>query len=600
MYATGSHRLLNTSGGREHGVNAPLYFTVCVFATLICSIISLSQKSVSIPTWVDTSNRSACVRVQRLENAAIANVAVGTPPRVLRLLIRMDSLVADRSKATVVFAEELLRSSSLECNDQQRCSDIALLTTSTNGKQMATAVELVYINELAAGLTVASALGLDGAMELSSGLSYELTETHFCWSEEDANGSQEGAVASLDEAGLLELVSLQTPSFTDLPAAACNNSRALLFPHEAALEQSWLALSSSFLFESYASQLDERRKVVERGLDCSGTSSVKLLYQHDCSFDAIASCKVVPSVPFRNFNEHTIKISPVDNKTISIGVKRLPSLARMGSSVTFAILRLLVLLVVAFVVYARAERKAGSARHVIADALDVASGTENSAFSTNFEVWTDAAVGVLAIVARLTVLALQGKLLAADGHVDCIIFESVGIFASIIHFVLRNFVLAQNIQGEGPISKLGGSMAIADASVAALIAGATVPLLAVSENSFDSVARLFVAGLVAALILHRLWFSAAACGLLAKTMGSEANVDPNYSKVLYTASLLWLVQSASVGFGFGRFFVLPQAYSAVRASGSDATLMGVAILMGAFCAGLPMVNSVLVSLKRRL
>ena len=48
---------------------------------------------------------------------------------------------------------------------------------------------------------------------------------------------------------------------------AQNSSAVRLFPPTAAYERSWLALSSDYLFEQATDKLEDRRAVVEQGLD---------------------------------------------------------------------------------------------------------------------------------------------------------------------------------------------------------------------------------------------------------------------------------------------------------------------------------------------
>lgn len=97
-----------------------------------------------------------------------------------------------------------------------------------------------------------------------------------------------------------------------------------------------------------------------------------------------------------------------------------------------------------------------------------------------------------------------------------------------LHLVCRNFVLRTDLRKESPLTKLGGSMAISDASVAALVSVTVAPLLAASNRDFDAIARLFCGILVIFFVLPRLWAGATASALLANTTSQTGGFDRAY------------------------------------------------------------------------
>jgi hypothetical protein len=262
-------------------------------------------------------------------------------------------------------------------------------------------------------------------------------------------------------------------------------------------------------------------------------------------------------------------------------------------------MRLLVLLIVAFVVFNRAGRVSSSAFSTINSALQVANGAEKHSKHTLFHAISDAAVGALAIISRLLVLWHKSALLVDDGSTDVVIFESVGIAASTAHFALRNFVLEVNLNKEAPLSKLGGSTSLVDACVAALVSVATIPMLGASSRDFDAVSRLFSGVLIALFCFHRLFFSVASCALLAATTGSDKRFERSYNVVLWVSCLLWLLQTFAVAFSFSRLFIVPQAFSLVRFNSGGPRQTETALLLGALVLSVPYMNALNAKLLKR-
>ena len=615
----GDHRKFeNESHRHDASLATATAFVSSVFFTIFVAFLSLNDYySLSIPKWVNNEN-AQCVRVQRLGDAALASVAVGTPPRTVKLLIRLDKIVNSEIAhvSTVIFADELMRSETLRCDDSRRCSDLVILSESTTGSQIRKYVEFKYGNAASSEWSIERQIGSDGSMALVRGWMYSLTKTHFCWTNStispqyDKNDVVHRMTASIDnETGVLSTSSeqiepTQYSPFLDAPSNTCNSSIEV-FPVKATAEQSWLALSSGFLYEASTTKLETRRTIVERGLGCAKVQSEREIYEMDCALDPYAECRQLPSIPFRRLSRHRIDIdSSIVNATVSFSAIFEVALSRISGSITlsqtvfFAAVRLCVLLIVAFVVYSRAERKTASAFHTIDSALSVASGKEKRSYNTKLSLITDAAVGLLAIASRAAVVMFQSSLLISDGHLDGVVFECIGVFVSALHFLLRNIVLEIDLKKESPIQKLGGSMALADAANAALLSVVSAPTLQVSTRDFDSVARLFCGVLIAIFVLHRCWFSVTSCVLLASTTATDNRFDPSYSIVLYSAALLWMIQTISTVFAFGRFFVVPQAYSLHRNFTGSTSFTESVVLLTFVSLGTPLVNSIVLKLCR--
>ena len=605
VQGTSAHRLLLDDAERTRtGIAAAVAFACAVALAVLAGTLALSERGVSIPSWVGVANEAYCVRVSRASDYPVAAVAIGTPPRIVRLLVRLDHVVPKTSlhSALEVFAEELLRSETLRCNDDRNCTDVAFLTTETDGSQSLATVGFTYGNTWSGDWAIETSIGTEGTISLVDGYSYELTRTHFCWAKTPnavAIEQRERHPLNLTADGRLYMdpsTLRASAQLADAPAAACNAS-CELFPKSAAFERSWLALSSDFLFEASTPKLDDRRSVVEQGLDCAPASNEREIYELDCGLDVYAECRHPPSLPFRRVSQHEVSIA-LDGNESALALKRRTALTRIVGVNTvqdaafFASMRLLVLLIVAFVVFNRAERVSASAFSTIKSALEVAAGKEKRGVHTWFNALADAAIGSLAIVSRALVLWHQAAVLIDDGSTDVVVWESIAVSVSSLHFLLRNLVLKIDLEKEAPLSKLGGSMSLADASVAALMSVVQTPMLGASARDFDAVARLFCGVLIALFVFHRLFFSVAACAILATTTASNDRFQRSYSIVLWLSSGLWLLQTAAVSFSFARLYVVPQAFSLVRVAEGGARATESAVLFAGIALSIPYLNGV--------
>lgn len=614
---TGTHRHIHgPAQQRRVALAAPFALLLSVATTLVCGMFGLSFVGSDIPAWIDDVN-AHCLRARRQSDATLLNLAVGSPPRMIKLLFQLDALVTDPSKSTTIFADELLRSETLRCDENRTCTDSALLVDSSDGRQRTFAVSFEYGNAWTGEFAAAQGVGAEAVMRLSPSTEYWLSRTHLCWrpnveAESYAPGAEwagfdahtvgfRNGVLVADVAD----IAAGEDAVASAPAVQCANSTIDLFPREAIDERSWLALSSDYLFEAFSDQLDRRRAVVEKGTACADESPEKALYDLDCTLDTQATCRTTPSIPYRRVSRTDLRLHVDANGTVVVGTRRRDALSRLvgGSSVAdaafFATVRLVVLLVVAFVVYNRSGRASSSAYSTIATGLDIASGGEHRNPYSWLNAIGDAGVGILAIASRLVVLVHQSRVFVDDGHADTIVLESMGIVASTIHFCLRNVVLKTDLHTEAPLSKLGGSMSLADASAAALLSVVTTPSLSASTHDFDAVARLFCAVLTSLFVWGRAFYATSACALLASTTATSPHHDPAYSVTLGVACVLWLVQCGSVAFSLARFYCIPQAFSLLRFCPLPPQTTATATLLASVALATPTLNSVSARLAGR-
>jgi hypothetical protein len=571
---TGAHRHVKGDDASRYASSmaAGAAFVAAVFATVAVVIVSsVVARPIQIPAWVGDDPGARCLRASRESNFALVSMSIGTPPRIVRILLRGDTVVPNATTpSTTLFSDHIMRSESMHCEqgqyDRVVCSDVASLTRGVDGTQQQHHVTFGYDTASAANYASEMSVGADGSMRLSTGTYYELTGTHLCWTT-NATGYDPSSVAWDNKLGIhvtddgATRINATVTSM-GLPASACNNTdEVALWPVEATNERRWLALPSDFLYEASGSRLEERRIVVERGSSCAEDQ----LYMLECG--RMRTCQSTPSLPFRRLSKMRLGIDLRPPNTLyaneETSLTRLSG-SSMSESVFFALTRLFVLLIVAFVVYSRSDRQSTSSYFALRNAINVASGSHNHGFHSSFNAIADACIGTLAFVSRATVLVVQTRLLMADGNGILVVTEICGTSVSILHFVLRNFVLRTDLRTESPLTKLGGSMAISDASVAALVSVTVAPVLAASNRNFDAVARLFCGVLIAVFVFPRMWAGAAASALLASTTARDGGFDAAYPIVLISSSVLWIVQSVSVGVAVTRLFVLPQAYSLSR------------------------------------
>jgi len=157
---------------------------------------------------------------------------------------------------------------------------------------------------------------------------------------------------------------------------------------------------------------------------------------------------------------------------------------------------------------------------------------------------------------------------------------------------MRNLILKTDLQKEAPLSKLGGSMSIVDACVAALFSVIQTPSLGASSRDFDAVSRLFCAVLIALFCIHRLFFSITSCALLASTTASNNRFDRSYSITLWISCVLWFLQTCILSLSFSRLFIISQSYSLVRFTVGDFLTTEIAIFLGCLTLSIPYFNSV--------
>lgn len=242
------------------------------------------------------------------------------------------------------------------------------------------------------------------------------------------------------------------------------------------------------------------------------------------------------------------------------------------------------------------------ARMAHCPALDTETDVNESA------VFEDAVVGATAIAARISVSFWRTVTLAADGQLRAPVTQLLAGILSIVQWVLRYFVLDRRC--EAPLTKLGGSTALVDATCAVMLGFAQPPLYVTSISRFDPTARLLTALLIGTLTLQRCLFGAACCGLLWAVSSSDVRKPiemppalfiqpggvaptiperfaPEYVPVAFVTLVIWLLQTASVAILMADVFCTPFAHSLSRSLSSGWLEVSFAAFTATAASGLP-------------
>jgi hypothetical protein len=340
----------------------------------------------------DIPDDAKCLRVARRADTAIVIVGIGNPRQELKLLLRLDRAVTENEPSVLIFSERVLKSVSIRCTGFF-CSDQSILYVNGTDEQERTRVQFQYMSENEAYVRSVRAqlMGLHGEFHLVLGHSYWMTSTHICWTpaqyETELSGAalpavlaQDGTLVTSTQA-LSEFVPLADTPAAKAATGMCANLSGMernvqLFPVDAGPEATvWLVLSSNFLYEYGNDILLQRREVVEIGSACAEIREdlklVESLYQLDCKTHEDWSCRTTAALPYRRIANSRVRIDIFINRTALIQVEStaalsmIPSLVSYKEDVSFALVRLAIMVLTAAVVFVRGTRDACSSTFML-------------------------------------------------------------------------------------------------------------------------------------------------------------------------------------------------------------------------------------------
>lgn len=631
-----------------------IFFLVSMLGYIVSGAICALVPPVATTAFNDHEipAQSQCVRVTRHTDYATVDISMGTPSKTLNLLLRLDMVNTGSAEANMrLFSTKVGESNTVSCTGTV-CTDAMLLSTDgPSSPQKRVVAKFLYTNPTTESLTYGTAvtLNLDGELQLAMGYDYFLTATHFCWkhignstdahadAEADSNG--DGAVPATFATGQLRTDASYltlSKSMRESPVGqaqlqgACENTTAggvgelALFPHEAAVEASWLGLSSSRVYETSPDGVDDRRSVVEVGTVCAASDTTYQraysLYQLDC-LSAYTPCETYPTVPFRRVADNNIRlyIGGDGSNTAYVWttpdsrLHTLPKLEDGASAMWLSVIKLGLMTLAAAVTWIRAAKATSSHDRLFMYCVRTARchlGSDDKIDDT--VVLEDAFIGFMALAARMAVSIWRIDSLGPDNQLRAPVAQLVGAVLSLCQWIVRYFILERKC--EAPLTKLGGSTALIDATSAVLLGFSQPPLLVSSEGRFDPTARLLTALLITTMTLQRCLFATSCCGLLWATARHDADVitakslpesqnmrlmrsgkaqaprahfDPEYVPILLFASVAWVVQASVTGILLVDLFCVPLAYSMNRGAAGGWTELALASFFAITAASLP-------------
>lgn len=608
-------------------------FVFCMLSFVVTGILCIAFPPEATDRYDEhvIPDTAKCLRISRHSNYVSVDIVIGTSASLLNLLLRMDMVKGSNETAMRLFSNRVAESDSVSCQDTL-CTDFVLLhTEGPSSPQKQAVVSFEYTNPTTEAMTYGTAvtIHMDGEFALKQGYDYFLTTTHLCWTtatadlhssaEPDATDN-EGAVPARVDNGFLKAEAAgleQTITMRDTPigraqiAGTCSDiiGEVALFPGAAADEARWLGLSSDRMYESSPDNVDDRRVVVEVGTECAANHSsfarAYSLYQLDC-LSAYVPCNVLPSVPFRRVASDQLRVHlPDDGSNIAYVFTtpdaRLESLPKLDDGVHamwLSLIKLGLMTLAAAVTWIRAGKGTASLDRLFMYCLRMAYcphiELKNSDDKVEFTIiWEDGVVGLAAIAARLATSIWRTSTLLVDGQLRAPVAQLVAAGLSLLQWVVR-YVVLQNKQ-EAPLTKLGGSTALIDATTAVMLGFAEPPLFVSSISRFDPTARLLTALLITTMTLHRCLFATSCCGLLFavatdNTYKNGFSSEPFsrwYKWLVVFALVAWILQTCSVAILLADLFAVPLAHSMSRSIAGGWGELAMVIFMATTTTGLP-------------
>lgn len=603
-------------------------FSFYILIGAICALTPPNTKTTVVSHDVPTT--AMCMRAARHADYVSVELNIGSPGRRLYVLIRWDKVVEPSESPLRLFEARIMESHSMQCNGVNKtCVDSALLNNgSPNGAFKRQVVSFDYTAAAVERATYGVAgymLNLDGEMYMKRGYKYWMTATHVCYAPSTdlvpttASGALKASVSNglvYASATALAHVSADSlgSSFTREATVnfLCDNSTlsgigtVAILPSIAAVEAVYLALSDAHLYESEPTTVSSRRKVVELGNACASIlPSLERdynLYLLDCN-NAQSACAQSASLPFRRISRLDMMAHYDSEGSVAYYFEKshtldtLPNLSVTSDAIGLAVVKLVLVLMAAALVWVRSDRVTSKPhwlyRHCIQAAHCVAIQAPPSGASSVIE---DASFGLLAAVSRFAVSLWRYETLQYDAQSRVCIVEMIAAVLSLVHWLARFWMIDPWLpelvngksDGRGPLTRLGGSSAIIDASSSVLLAFSQAPMLLTAVPRFDPTARLLIGMLISMVALPRCLFSAACCSLLYEAgQVGKSRIEPAFSLMLILSIVFWILQLVALSISINDLMVTPLSYSLSRGTVGGTGWISLAISLGLVTSGAP-------------
>ena len=612
-------------------------FSVYILTGIVCVLTPPTTKT-SVAGY-DIPTAASCMRAARHADYVSVELNVGSPGRRLYLLVRWDKVVEAPESPLRLFEARVMESRSMQCDGiNTTCTDTVLLNSeSPNGNFKRKVVNFDYTTEAVEKATYGVAgymLSLDGEIYMMRGYKYWMTATHVCYAPSTdlvptttsgvlrasiSNGHVYAPASSLAHVSANLLGSSYAREAT--VNFLCDNSTltgigsVAILPSIAAVEAVYLALSDAHLYESEPSTVSSRRKVVELGSACASTlpsfERDYNLYLLDCN-NAQAICATSASLPFRRIarldmaahydSAGTVAYSFESSPTLNT----LPNLSVTSDAVALAVVKLVLVLMAAALVWVRADRVTSKPHWLYRHCIQVAHCVTIPDVGAS-SVLEDATLGLLAIVSRFAVAFWRLQTLQYDSQSRVCVVEILAAALSFVHWLARYWMIDPWLpdlvngkpDGRGPLTRLGGSSAIVDTSCSVLLAFSEAPLLVTALPRFEPTARLLIGMLISMVALPRCLFSAACCSLLyeAGQVGKSQQV-PAFTLMLMLSVAFWVLQLFTLSITINDLVVTPLSYSIGRGLVGGTGWVSIAISMGFVTSGTPRLLNSCVQLSK--
>lgn len=531
----------------------------------------------------DTRDTLNCFRLRRRTATPSLSIVVsmGRPLSTYELLLDLGSIhSSDSSPSTTLFSRNVFLSELLQCNTTSKvCSDFVLVEGSGSSQQEYGQLEFAFSDA-----DPLAAFGFDGFTRPSKHSLLEVTTTHACFGNEVRTTGFEHPL-NIDGNKLTADPETVRALFPDSPAGECE-SNATLFPAES-LSPSFSTVVGQQLVEKLATngQLQERTSAIERGVgDCARNDTIALDLQLDCELLGV-NCLSYPTVPYRHIQGSTLALY-IGNDTAAMSTERRKVYYTPGETGA-VILRLVVSIVIAFTFFSRASFSTSTSSR---NALRFFRGNaQPDSFHVLLDALGDLGVGLAALLSRAIAFLSKREALRDGGLGLLCNTEILALCCSLLHITMRNLILDPSVitasvaNSIPPRDRLGGSMALGDASVAACLAVVALPVLATTGgDSFDDIARLLGGSLIVLFVVVRVLHSLFACVLLSASAGLDGGFQTSYVAMLVLSSLFWSVQLVSITIALSAMVIIPVSYSLTRQTLQDSTMPTV-LGLGALC-----------------
>lgn len=609
-----------------------LFLGVGVACTITPPPARTTVANVTIPP-----NDVKCYRLVRKADYVTVEYAIGGPTRRVQVLLRLDKVVGDSDHSVRIFSERTVESKSLQCDTSNTtCFDAILVTSGEPNRPLELAgLQFEYTNPTVEYYRYGVArysLKLAGEMYAARGYRYYMTNTHLCVArgvEDDVGDTSNALLAYVDSTNHVftnaSAIGAMSPTLLGQSAvykayhgSECTGGldRVAVMPGAASAETSYLAIIDNTMYESEPEAVGTRREIAELGYACANSlerfERAFNLYEVDCN-NAYASCRTIPSLPFRRFATHDLRAHYTQDgrvyfwSAVDPTLESLPGLAHTAEAIWLALVKLAMLVLAAAVMWVRSDRVTSSAYWLYRHCIQVANcKTPSGPATVPTSVVEDAALGLVAMGARLAMALWRWSTLQYDNQLRVCVSEVVGSSVSFVSWVLRFWVIEPNVitlmngppDSGGPLTRLGGSMAIADASCAVLLAFAEPPIHLSAISRFDNTARLLTAVLVSLITMQRGLFATSCNAIMLEALSTgRLHGSVGYATVVGVALVLWLVQLAAIAVAIADLVATPLAFAITRGVIGDDLSVGIALFLALVCASLPRLMHTLVKLS---